>query len=92
MNYTKGERQIYCADDYWLVEVKDKPNRPNKLIGKFKTKEDAQLDVAAPDMYEALKTVAMGLVNTVLYQHPDDKLAQAQKEVIEKALQKAEEE
>ncbi len=55
MEYTKGERTLYCGDDYWFVEIKDKPDRPHTTIGKFHTKEDALLDAAAPDMYEALK-------------------------------------
>ena len=54
MNYTKGERTLYCGDDSWFVEVKDKSNRPNNIIGKFHTKENALLDAAAPAMYEAL--------------------------------------
>ena len=54
MEYTKGERFLYCAEDCWLVEVRDKPNRPNIVVGKFRTKEDALLDAAAPQMYKAL--------------------------------------
>jgi len=57
MEYTKGERSVFGADDYWLVEVKDKPNRPNVIIGKFRTKEDALLDAAAPLGYELAEFV-----------------------------------
>ncbi len=84
MEYTKGERQLYCADDCWLVEIKDKPNRPMKLIGKFKTKEDAILDSASPDMYEALKELIREYREiTCIY--TSDALEEA-----DKALQKAE--
>jgi hypothetical protein len=44
---------------------------------------------AAPDMYEAV-LIARSLVNTKLFFHPDDKLAQWEKEVIDKAIAKAE--
>ncbi len=40
-------------------------------------------------MYEATK-IAKSLVNTVLYFHPDDTLAQSQKAIIDKALARAE--
>ncbi len=55
MEYTEGERLLYCGVDYWFVLIKDKPNRPDMLVGKFRTKEDALLDAAAPEMYEAIK-------------------------------------
>ena len=61
MNYTKGERNIYCGDDYWFVEVKD--SQPACIIGKFHTKGDAILDAAAPDMYEALKEIISDLTD-----------------------------
>jgi len=60
MEYTNGERQLYCSDEYWLVEIKEH-NRPNTIIGKFHTKEDALLDAAAPDMCEALKEALITL-------------------------------
>ena len=89
MNYTRGERKLYCGDDYWVVEIRDKPIHPSITIGKFQTKEDALLDIAAPGLYEACK-IALDLVTTVLYEHPDDEIAKAQKEAINKALSKAE--
>ncbi len=58
MNYTKGERQLYCGEQYWIVEVIDKSSRPNIIVGRFNTKEDALLDAAAPEIYEALKALA----------------------------------
>lgn len=47
MNYTKGERTIYCGEDYWLAEVKNKPDHPNVVVGKFHNEGDALLDCAA---------------------------------------------
>jgi len=54
MKYTKGERFVSFPGKDWLVLIKDKPNRPNIVVGKFRTKEDALLDAAAPQMYKAL--------------------------------------
>ena len=47
------------------------------------------LHKAALEMYEALQ-VALGVIATVLWEHPDDEIAQAKKVVIEQALAKAE--
>lgn len=45
---------------------------------------------AAPDMYKALK-VAKGVLDSNLFQHPDDAILQLQCSIIDKALAKAEE-
>ena len=50
---------------------------------------NANLICSAPDLYEAA-LLARSLVNSKLFQHPDDKLAQWEKEVIDKAIAKAE--
>ena len=61
MEYTKGERQLYCGSgeywfgEYWFVDIITKPNRANITVGRFRKKEDALLDAAAPLLYEALK-------------------------------------
>lgn len=52
--FTKGKRQLYYADEYWFVETRDNNRLPNKVIGKFYTKEDALLDTKAPEMYQKL--------------------------------------
>jgi len=58
------------------------------------TMEEAQaltpaLARAAPKLHEATK-IALDLVKVVLYDHPDDDIAQTQKQIIEQALAKAE--
>lgn len=47
------------------------------------------LEVLNKELYEATK-VGLDLVRTVLYEHPDDEIAQAQKIIIDKALAKYE--
>jgi len=54
MEYTKGERTIYYGARDFTVGIK----APNFVhIGTFKKLSDAQLDVAAPVMYEALNNL-----------------------------------
>ena len=80
MKYTKGERSIYCADDYWMVEVKDRSSLC--IIGKFHTKDDALLDAAAPAMYEALESIIDvwingGTVPTIVYRNAEQAIRKA---------------
>jgi hypothetical protein len=73
----------------------DCSNSPEELkeMGIDKELEEmranAHLICSAPDLYEAV-LIARSLVNTKLFFHPDDKLAQWEKEVIDKAIAKAE--
>ena len=87
--YTKGERQLYQGIDgeYWFVEISGKPDRLNTVIGKFLKKEDALLDAAAPDMYEALGA-ALWVLKGVRYSKTDRAKAEAIR-AIEQALSKA---
>ena len=54
MNYTKGKRRVNpYGDGTFYVDTED-----FEIASKFKNKADAQLDAAAPDMYEALTFAA----------------------------------
>ena len=70
MEYTKGERLLSYGEDKWYVFIKAKPNRPDKVVGRFTKKEDALLDAAAPALYEALK-VAEARIFTEIRHHPE---------------------
>ncbi len=92
MNYTKGE---WTATD--LGEIRGEDNCLIALAYNLYTGEinnavscaNAHLIAAAPEMYEAL-FIGLDLIKQKLYEHPDDKVAQAQKKVIDKVLAKAE--
>jgi len=56
MNYTKGERYVGSGEEYWYVASKT----DDRIIARFRNKDDAALDAAAPTMYEALKLVTTG--------------------------------
>jgi len=88
VNCTKGERTIWCAEDYWMVEVKD--SSPVCIIGKFHTKEDALLDAAAPELYEALKELSEITHDLGLGDGNPDPLIEASNKKARKALAKAE--
>jgi len=86
-NYTKGEWRVhkFYLNNTWRVV-----GEHNWQVCEYiKHEADAHLIAAAPQMYEAAK-VALDLVKVVLYDHPDDDIAQTQKQVIEQALAKAE--
>jgi len=53
--------------------------------------DNARLISAAPDLYYALKTALFMLQSHVFSQHPDDSVSNEVKEIIEKAIAKAEE-
>jgi len=62
LNYTKGEDWItYCGEENWYVIVKDKPNRPDKVIAKIinckEEKANAYLIAQSPRMAELLKII-----------------------------------
>ncbi len=64
--------------------------RYNMVDGGFEeVRANAHLIAAAPELYEACK-VGLDLVKFVVYEHPDNEVAKLQKELIEKALAKAE--
>lgn len=72
-----------------LGEIRGKTGRTIAEVGCWKdrehTLEDAHLMAASPKLLEAAR-IALDLVKVVLYEHPDDAIAQAQKKVIEDAL------
>ena len=35
MEHTKGEWLTYCGEENWFVIVKDKPNRPDRVVCKI---------------------------------------------------------
>jgi len=92
---TKGEWKI--AEDTgvivcngWLVAHVALDDTIPIKEGVANRRDNANLIAAAPGLLEVAK-IALDLVNTVIYEHPNDFIARTQKTVIEKALAKAEE-
>jgi hypothetical protein len=94
MEYTKGEWRVVADPLGKFTDIFGEIGMPITTIthSGMNIGQDianAHLIAAAPDMYEALK-MALDALRALLYEHPDDDIGSAQKEVIEKALAKAE--
>ena len=88
--FTKGEWEISKPYEQIPYTVSSSEKYPIARLGFHGEDEaNARLISSAPDLYEAA-LLARSLVNTKLFFHPDDKLAQWEKEVIDKAIAKAE--
>lgn len=56
--FTKGEWVIKEAIAYKnQIKVEDKKGKQGKIIGNIRTREDAHLIAAAPDMYDMLHSI-----------------------------------
>jgi len=95
MNYTKGEWKVErpYIDKGFIISVRDKRGLVKDCIAEVQLNKhgqgNANLIAASPRLYD-VALIALDLVKHVLYEHPDDAIAQAQKETIDKALAKAE--
>lgn len=78
--------------EYSIGSIKSKDDMGGWFICRIddanEADANAQLIKTSPKLYEVAK-IALDLVKTVLYEHPDDEIAQAQKKVIEDALKEA---
>ena len=55
-DYTKGELYLVSEKEFdHIIYLRDKPNRQDKIVARFISKDDALLFLAAPATYEALK-------------------------------------
>jgi hypothetical protein len=85
MGYTKGEWEAVRAfNKGWFVG-----NGNISIAHDIKSPDDAHLISAAPDMYEALKNY-IELLDTLIFQHPDDVILAARMMEAVKARAKAE--
>ncbi len=95
MNYSKGEwkvsvwqdRIVVASDGQHTIEV---ANCRNPSLLPSEEVANAHLIAAAPELLAAAEIGLDLVVWGVLYEHPDDEVAQAQRSIIEKALAKAE--
>jgi len=97
--YIYGVKQWHCRLGYENGEMVGVPHEylPVEPCPKPVTQKDwataiatfLKSDVKTADLLEVAH-IALDLVKTVLYNHPNDDIAQAQKEVIEKAIDRAE--
>jgi len=56
--FTKGEWVIKEAIAHKnQIKIKDKKGKQGKIIGNIRTREDAHLIAAAPDMYDMLHSI-----------------------------------
>ncbi|UTQ79838.1 hypothetical protein vBVnaSL3_20 [Vibrio phage vB_VnaS-L3] len=55
-NFTKGEWEVKrTVVSGFRVKVKDKKGKQGKIIGDIRTKENANLIAAAPEMYDEIE-------------------------------------
>jgi hypothetical protein len=94
--YRKGDKESYCILGYETGVMAGAPNEtlPVEPCPKPVAQKDWTIAKTSWQKHniDLLKVayIALDLVKTVLYNHPDDDIAQSQKEVIEKAIAKAE--
>lgn len=97
--YIHGVKQGYCQLEYEIGTMRGVPHEtlPVEPCPKPATIKDWAIakttwrksDMQTGSLLEVAH-IALDLVKTVLYNHPDDDIAQAQKKIIEKAISKAE--
>ena len=69
MNYTKGKRSLTGQDDSGAVNVFTN----KELIATFRHRADAQLDAAAPELYEGLKDALKEICRMCVKLNPQHK-------------------
>ena len=79
--YTKGEWVIKEAIAYKnQIKVEDKKGKQGKIIGNIRTREDAHLIAAAPEMYGLLEEITNYAECSFLEKQINELLAKARGE------------